>query len=161
MPRTAPTIDGAPNRFDVTYRFRDREGDRRAFQLTLPAAPTNADLEELANQLGLSSNAVLYEVRVTSRYVGSDSVINATDAVRVSVDDIVNIQYADVLGVSFRGIVPAPIEAMFVVNSEEIDTGSVAFTGVNSALLAVAPAGFTARGVRFTERREINEQQPL
>lgn len=159
MPRTAPTVDGAPTFIVLSLRYQDASGDLRTESLQIDAAATNAEIETAVTDHASASNAVLYEVRVQSVYASVPDKNNAIeDDPSDSVFDNIVILAKTATGETRRGFILAPKkDALMVSGTDQIDPASVQLATYLLSFLALLPAGFTIISARYTERREINE----
>jgi hypothetical protein len=104
-----------------------------------------------------ASNASLYEVDIMQRYVGTDSVGNAADAVFVSKDDNIVLQMGEsATGRKIDLFLPAPEEANFVADSEQPDPAATELSDITTAFAALKTVTYTPRQYRYTERRDKN-----
>jgi len=159
MPRTAPTVDGAPTLKKLSIRWQDFSGDQRSDSIDIDAAITNVEIEALVAAVGAISNAELYAVNVTEVYQVVPDSANATNAPSDSVYDNIVVQGKNATNISKRGFIPAPTKGTIMVGgTDQIDPTSVPLATYLTALLAILGAGYNIVGARYTERREINEQ---
>ena len=166
MPKTSPVVDNvgqSPSYVHVAFRFIDASGDMRTVSHDIDATDaTDAKIEALAVAYGAASNANLYAVEITQVWGAAKTASGATDALKESVYDNVVVQLKGNQNDSSRGFIPAPLASMFVGASDQIDASDAQFTAVKNALVALYTATSKAAiGVRYTERREINEQTAL
>jgi hypothetical protein len=159
--RTAPTVDGSPSYVAASFRLIDASGDKRSFQLKLPAAATAAQIEAVAASLAAATNASLYAVEVTEAYAGAINAGNASEVVHESVYDNIVILFKDTSGVpvSQNGFIPAPNSAL-VEPGDDIDTSNALYTAFRDAVATALAGGYAAITARYTERREKNDSVP-
>lgn len=158
MARTAPTVNGTPTFKVVSLRYIDFSGDLRTDSIQAAAAVTDAEIEAFAAAAAAITNADLYAVEVKSVYNAVADSSNAVNAPKDSVHDNLVLQTKTSTNQSKRGFIPAPQQALFVGGTDQIDPTNTDLATYLTALLAIAGAGYTVVGARYTERREINEQ---
>lgn len=154
--RTAPTVDGTPTYYSVRLRFIDAKGDLRSDSYRIEIA-TDALVETFAQAMQAASNASMYEVDVSARYIGAALKTNATDAVWVSKDANIVMQMGETTGRKVDLFLPAPEEANFApVGSESPDPAAVPLSDITTAFNALKTLVFTPLQYRFSERRDKN-----
>lgn len=164
MPRSAPTIDGTPTTYLISWSMIDSNGDLRTDSFRVVAG-TYSDVNTEAFIVALAAviNADIYKVNVTAEYTAIPATGNALGGVHVSVDDNIVYLAKSVFGDSVRLFVPAPLASLFIDNTETVDKTNAGLVTLTSAFLAMG--GWTGSAeyvsVRYTERREINEKQRL
>lgn len=163
MPRSVPTIDGSPNFYRVSFKYIDAVGDLRSDSVEIPqVAYSDVNTEAYIVAQAAVTNADLYEVEVKAIYKALPQKSNATNAIRVAVDDnIVNL-LKSVFNDTSRQYIPSPIAALFVTGTEQVNTTNALLNTMITAfdvMIEGAAAQFTWISSRFTERREINEAQ--
>lgn len=158
MPRSAPVlVAGTPNRWEVSMRYIDATGDLRSENQIYTTLPTDANLDAMVDALGLQSNADIYEVNITHVYASVGDSSNATNATRASVSQNLVFLAKNPAGDSRNVFVPAPIEASFILNTDEIDPTNAGLIAILAAWVNLLPAGFAIVSGRFTGRREKNK----
>lgn len=158
MPRTAPEVNGTPTLTQVSFGYQDFSGDQRSDSLDVAAGATNADIEAYAAAIGPITNAELYRITVKQVYQAVPDSANATNAPKDSAYDNLVLQAKNAVNLSKRGFIPAPVQALFVGGTDQIDPTNAALATYLTAMLTLFGAGFNVVGARYTERREINEQ---
>jgi len=159
--RTAPTVDGSPTFIEISLRWIDAIGDVRSDVSLVAAAATDAQIEAVAAAMAAGSNASLYAMRITQVYEGAKSKANGDNAVRESAQDNIVYHAKDTGRVDRRSFLPAPLEAVFVANTETPDAGDGLITAIMTAWDNAWAGTFAGISLRFTERREINEKVNL
>lgn len=157
--RTAPTVDGNPQYWNVSYHFIDASGDVRSISVKAPEGVTNAQINALGSSLQTYSNASLYKIEKSEVYSGDESRSNADAEVYPSVYDNVVILYKTVDGRSQNIFIPAPTTTIQPSGQDTPDVTVVAtfnLTALN-VLNGDPSVGYTPRSTRFTERREKNQ----
>lgn len=166
MARTAPTVSGTPVLKQVSLRWIDVSGDKRADSYTFFPAATDAQIEAFAAAMGAGSNANLYEVVVQDAYSDLPDANDATNATKESLFDNIVILAKNALKQTDDLFIPAPIAAMLIDNgagdSDEIDPTSVALNDIITAFMALRNVGAAATyevvSGRYTERKEVNKK---
>lgn len=160
--RSAPTVNGTFNAKRVTLRWIDNSGEKRADTILVEALTTDAEIEAYAAAAQAISNASLYEVSVRNQYVSTPTKTLAADEVYEDVTSNLVIQFKDgVTDTSQRGYIPSADEAVMVAGTETPDPANPAITAYVAAVGAMLPPAYAAVGIRFTQRRDMNEQVPL
>lgn len=159
--RTAPAITGAATFREISLRWIDAVGDLRSDASIVDTAATNAQVESVAADMQLGSNSSLYALRLTDVFEGAKSKINALSAVRESVQDNIVYHAKDTGRVDRRSFLPAPIQAVFVTDTETPDEADAVLVAIMLAWDAVWSGSFSGVSLRFTERRDINEKVNL
>lgn len=161
MPVSAPTVDDTPNYYRVTMRYIDAVGDTGSFAVDVPQVTYTAlSVQAYVDALGVITNADIYEVQVTALYKALPLKGNATDAIRVSKDDVITNLFKSVYNDSRTMVVPAPITALFETDTETPDTTNVSMAAAVVAfdvMIEGASGQFDWVSSRFTERTEKNQ----
>lgn len=158
--RTSGSVDGTPQRKDVSFTMVDESGDVRTVSFQVPASATNEQIEAVATALQAASNASLFRVGVEFVYEGAMDTDNASDAVHPSVFDNVSIGYRDVTtGNSKTAYIVAPIDAI-TLEGDAVDTEQAQYVAYRDAVDTLLDGNYAPRFARFTERREINRRSP-
>lgn len=163
MPRSVGTIDGTPDYFRVSIRWVDANGGvaSDAYRVTATNG-TNANIEAAIVALAAASNANIYEVEVSSVYSGNPNPSSATDAPRESVNDVISTLNKDIAsGKTQEGNIRAPLDALFLTDSNNIDTANTLYDAAKDAVHAMLPTGYQGVSVRFTEHRKTNPKQRI
>lgn len=159
--RTAPTVDGAPAFWHVAFQFIDASGDLRTISGDFDDDMTDAEVESLAVSLQAVTQSNLVRVEKTAVYSGAVTVSGATNLQRSSVfDQVILRAKSPTLNLGYSWEIPAPITALFVGDTDQINTASVPLGAVMTALGA-GKAGYGFVSTRYTERKEINKAQRL
>lgn len=117
--RTAPTVDGTPNKVIISLSVIDASGDKYADSLVLLAAPLAADIEAYVAAYQLVTQASVYAVRVDSYYEGDADPDNAETDQRNSVTDGINLLWKDFTALkSQTSRVVAPIPEVMQGNQD-------------------------------------------
>jgi len=158
--RTAGTVDGTPPFQRVSFAFIDATEDIRSVSIQVAAGATAAQINAIANQLQLHSNASLYKITVEAVYDSQPDPGNALDEVHISVFDNVVVLFKDQENHSQDIFIVAPTTDLQPANSDTPDTTELLALGV--AVTAALEEGTTddwqAVSARFTERREKNQR---
>lgn len=162
--RTAGTVDGTPNAKKVSLHWIDKSGEKRSDTAYFDEAATDAEIEAYVAAAQALSNSSLYKVQVSLVYEGAASSSNAAQAIFEDVaQNLVWQAKLPASAFSLRTFIPSPVQAVTMVggNSEEPDPATTEMAAYQAALLAVLPVGYGLVGVRFTQRRDINNQVKL
>lgn len=159
--RTAPALTGAATFIEISLRWIDAVGDLRSDASIVAAAATDIQLEAIAADMQLGSNASLYAVRKTNVFEGAKTKSNALAAVRESAQDNIVYHAKDTGRVDRRAFLPAPIAAVFVGGTETPDSLDAVLIDIMDAWDAAWAGTFSGVSLRFTERRDINEKVNL
>lgn len=152
--RTAPTVNGTPTFKQVSLTFYDYTGDQRTDSYLVDADATDAEVEAIAAAAQALSNGTLWRVRVGDVYNSVGDSSNALEQVWEDAKTNVVILLKDSMQNGQDWYVPAPINAMFIEGTEEIDPANAALGTFLTAILAVR-TGFSVVSGRFTQRRAI------
>lgn len=155
--RTAPPVDGTGSFARLSIGMIDAQGDIRSVSLIVDAALSAANQEALVDALQTITNASIYEIEFTQVYSGARSVSNASDEVVNSVYSNIVYHVKSSPTSSQRGYVPAPIDAVFVADTDTPDTTNADLAAWFAAVLTAVGVAYTGQSVRYTERREIND----
>lgn len=158
MPRTAPTYTGTPTYVIVSYRFIDANGGLTSTAyITTTARATTGNIEAMAAALAAASNANLYDISVASHTAGASTATTAVDEPRESVNDVINTLVREPTTRQTQEVViPAPLDSLFVLDSNVVDPSVTEYQAVNTAANALLPDTYTFVSVRFSEHRKIN-----
>lgn len=158
--RTAPTVDGTPPYQTASYQFIDSSEDVRSVSIQFPPGTTAAQIEAVAAQLQLLTNASLFKVDVRAVYGSTPDVGNALAEVHMSVYDNVVVLFKDQLNHSQDIFVVAPITDLQPTDSDTpVGTELLALTlAVTAGLEQGTTDDWQAVSARFTERREKNQR---
>lgn len=158
MPRTAPTYDGTPSYITISYRWIDANGNKESTPyITTLARATVANIEAMADALVAGSNANLYDIVLETHTEGAPTASTATEAPRESANDFINTLVRDPVSRKTQEVaIPAPIDAMFLPDTNIVDVSNVTYQAVNTAADALLPAAYAFISVRFSQHRKIN-----
>jgi len=159
--RTAPAVDGTPNVEQVSFRFIDRSGDKRAVSIEIALATVDADIETLAAALAANTNASLYEIVRSQKYYSPPVSTNATAAEENSVYDNIVLLAKSNTGDTEELFIPAPERGLFVGDTDNPDAADTDLQAIIAAFEAVASGTKVVVSGRYTERREKNQSVPL
>jgi hypothetical protein len=163
MPNDAGALVSAtPTFVRVGFSFIDANGGTDSFSLiTTVARATDGAINALADAVGAASNASLYEIRkeiVQAAFPATPT--SATEAPRESVyDHIVTLFRNNSTRQTQDGIIPAPLDAIFEAETNNVDVENVEYLAVETALENILEAAYGVVSVRFTETRKINKRQ--
>lgn len=161
MPRTVPTIDGTPNRLEVSVRYIDANGLKRSDTLQIDGDSTDVEIEAIIAALAAASNANIYAVQVSQVYSDVPNSGDALDATRNSAKDNFVLLFKNATINAGRDyFIPAPKEAMFLGGSNIPDTSNALLLAVRDAIDATL-VNFEPVTVRFTERRKKNSSRSI
>ena len=159
--RTAPDVTGAATRKRVSVRTVDFGNDLDTQTITVAAAAPNAQAEALVAAHQAASNGSVYQVNISSEWVGAKSPGNAQNEPRAAVQDGAVFFYKDIANDNGRDYrVPAIEAATIDAGTENIDPTNALIADVKTALDALL-SGFTAQTVRLTEKQDINNAIPF
>lgn len=161
MPRTAPTWDGTPNYAIVTYHFIDANGSMTTTPyITTLARATTSNIEALADALAEATNANLWSISLALVEDGSPSSASALDESRESANDFINTLVRDPVSRKTQEVaIPAPLDVLFIPESNEVDIENALYQAVNTAANTVLPDAYTFISVRFSEHRKTGKKQ--
>jgi len=168
--RTAPTVATGDLLVRIGFRLIDSRGDIRTASVDAvgidPSGPIfYGQVETIAAALQAATNASLFEVAWTTRFVGARDASNALDAVVESVYDNIAVNYKAVdINLQQSVFVPAPIGDL-ILDGDIVDNTDTVYTDFRDAVAAFITGGtgapaYTPVSVRFTERREKNDSTP-
>lgn len=159
MPNNAPDVSVATANYRrVSFRYVDVSGDKIAHSIQVAPAITPAQIQALGVAFGAASNASLYEIIISDSWATVPSASNAVDATKSnSVFDAIVMQYKNAENQGERLYVPAPVDAAFQADTDNVDPADALITALKTAGDAVL-ASYTAIGYRYNEKRELNTQ---
>lgn len=152
--RTAPTVDGSPTFKQVSVTFYDYTGEQRTETTQIDASATDAQIEAYVAATQAGSNGSIWRVRVGEVYNSVGDPSNADEDVWEDIDTNVVILTKDAVNNSQDWFLPAPINAMFLDGSENIDPSNGVLGAWLTALSALR-AGYSIVSGRFSQRRQI------
>lgn len=158
MPRTAPTYDGTPTYVIVSFRFIDANGELASTPyLTTIARATATNIEAMATALAAATNANLYDIVLEAHTAGASTATTALDASRESANDVITTLIRDPTTRQTQEVViPAPLDALFVIDSNIVDPANTLYQAVNTAVNAMVAAAYVFVSTRFSEHRKLN-----
>lgn len=153
--RTAPAIDGTPNWKVLSVTVYDYTGEQRTDSYYLDADTTNAEIEAIVAALQDVTNSTIWKVTVSDLYNSVGDPSNADEAVwEEASSNLVLLLKSPTVEKGFNFFIPAPINAMFVEGTENIDPTNVDLAALMTAILP-ARAGYSFVSARFTARRDV------
>lgn len=160
MARTAPTVTTTPTYVQVSFRFIDANGQLDAFSyITTPARATAAAVEAAAVALGAASNANLYEVNINNVTGITPSLASAVEQPRESVKDVIVELWRDNTTRQTQEVyIPAPLDSLFVVDTNDPDMGIAEAAAVEAAFNTLLPASYDPISFRFSEHKGVNKK---
>jgi len=158
MPRSAPTVDGTPNLKKVSMTFVDRSNDQRTVSQYIESTATAAQIEGLVVAAAAASNGNIFRVEVSDVYNAPKVSSQALAAEENSVfDNVVLLMKESDNPAGMDAFLPAPVRAVFVGDSDNIDNTAALYTAWRDAAVLVGLGTLVPISVRYTERREKNE----
>jgi len=157
--RTAGTVDGTPLFTDVSLHWIDIAGDLRSDSYQCLAAAADADVEVFAAAMQAASTASLWKVSVSAAYTSTPQASNAQNAAHQSADDVINMLQKTASNQAQDVVIHAPLQALFVGETEVIDTTDALLTAISGAFQDIADGTYGLVSYRYTEHREINKRQ--
>lgn len=158
--RSAPTIDGTPVSITLSVQLMDSDGTKRAIDFELPATVTNAQMEDVVAKLQLATNATIYSAVVNYNYSSNAVATNALVAVQQSARNNIVILFKDDVALKTQEVyIPAPLNALFVAGTKNIDITNTVYGDYRNAVDVAIGADYAPVSVRYTERRQINQKQ--
>ena len=159
MARTGPTVGGTPTYVVVSYKWIDANGtiDTTSY-ISTRARATDGNIEAMAVALGAASNANLYAVELSEVYsAATPSSASATEAPRESVKDVIDTLVRDSVSRKTQEVlIPAPLDAIFVTDTNVVDPSNALYQAVNTAADALLISTYGFISVRFSERKGTN-----
>ncbi len=158
MPRTGlPTIvTTTPDYVTVTFHYIDVNGVKDAWNVrTTLARATSAVIEGTVAAMAAATNAFVYKVTMSLFWAaGSASPSFALEASRVDAKDVVErLQKDPASGASQYSYIPAPLDAMFIDETNEVDITNSLYTDFADAVDLLLPASFNPVSVRFAQHK--------
>lgn len=157
--KTAPAVDSAaPTYVELQVRWIDYTGDLRSNLYLINAAATDIEINAFVDSLQAASNASIYEISKRLAFASVEDSSNAVEDVWEDIATNVVIQLKDAAAKTSRQVyIPAPINGMFIEQTEEINPANATLASVLTDSLALN-AGYSVVGARFTQRRARNPQ---
>jgi len=157
--RTAPTVNGTETYLDVSFRMIDFDGTKRAINLKCETGTTNGEIEAVADALAAITNTSLFEIVVSEVYYSNPNSGVADNAVVQSAYSNVVIMFKDAPNLrSQEAYIPAPIDAIFVSGTKNVDLTNADYQAYRDAVDVVLGGGYTPISTRYTERRQMNQK---
>jgi len=160
---TVPDITTANPAYDISFRLVDSRGDQRTVTYRTPplaAPPPTSDIAAVGTALQSATNASLYEISISTRWLGARDADQADSDVFESVYDNIAINYKDATERTQQtGYIPAPLGSL-VGDGDVVDTSQSAYTTYRDAVDTLLGGDYEPVTVRFTERREKNDSAP-
>jgi hypothetical protein len=123
------------------------------------AAALDADIETFAAAMQAASTASLWKVEVSDSYSSTPQASNAENAAHQSADDVVNMLQKTASNQAQDVVIHAPLQTLFVGNTEVLDTTDALLTAISSAFQDIADGTYGLVSYRYTEHKEINKRQ--
>lgn len=153
--RTAPTIDGTPTFIQISVTLYDYTGEQRTDSYFVDADSTNAEIEAYVAALQAATNGTVWRVKVGYVYNSIGDSSNALEEVWEDADsNFVALIKAPAIEKGQDWYIPAPINAMFVEGTNEIDPTNATLAAWLAAILPMR-ANYAVVSGRFTSRRDI------
>lgn len=153
--RTAPTVDGTPNWKVVSVTLYDHTGEQRTDSYYFDADSTAAEIEAFVVALQDVTNGTIWKVGVTDLYNSIGDSSNAIEEVWEDADtNVVLLAKSPTVVQGMDFYIPAPINAMFLEGTNEIDPANADLAAFMTAILAMK-AGYSFVSARLTSRRDI------
>lgn len=152
--RTAPAVNGTPTWLNVSVSIIDHTGDVRTDTYQMDADSSDAEIEAYVAGIQLLSNSSIYRVTVGQVYNSAKDKTQALEVVWENAHDNVVVLQKTATNASQDFYIPAPIEAMFVAGTENINP---AYGDFVTYLATITPmrAGYLKTSARFTHRKHI------
>jgi hypothetical protein len=152
--RTAPTVNGTPTFKRVSVTVYDYTGEQRTDSYQLDAAATNVQIEAFVAALQAVTNGSIWRVIVGEVYNSVGDPSNADEEVWEEQSANLVLLAKNSTNQSQDWYVPAPVNAMFLEGTENIDPANANLGTLMTAIL-VLRSGFSFVSARFTSRRDI------
>lgn len=161
MPRTAPTYTGTPAYVVVGYRLIDANSKKGSVSyITTLARATSGNIELMAAALSAASNANLWDIVLETHTDGAQNTSIAVEAPRESVNDVIMTLTRDPVSRKTQYVeIPAPLDAMFLDGTNQVDTTNTLYQDVNAAANVLLPDAYVFVSVRFSEHHDTNPKQ--
>lgn len=157
--RTAPTVDGTPNKVILSIQCIDASGDKYSDSLELLAVPLDADIEAYVAGYQSVTQTSVYQVTVSLNYVGDIDPDNALTSQRNSVKDGINLLWRDDTALKTQTTrVVAPITDVMQGNQD------IPLLSYANMITYIAETGdiltdYALQSAQYTERRERNNER--
>lgn len=164
MPNQIPDITLATADSPVSLRYIDFSGRKRGDSLTWlnPTTTTLANVQAFNVAMGALTEASLYSEDMHRLFETTPDKDNATsNGARAEVNNNLVI-LAKAPGLPPVNLfLPAPIDAVFVTGSDQIDPAYAPLGTLFSAWLALLPVGYSIVSTRYTSRKQHNQATPI
>lgn len=157
--RTVPDIEGAVTKVELSIRYIDNAGKKRAVSARIAAATTDATVEALVEALSDATSANIWRVDLSRVWAGLPTA-STVDAEQNSVWDQGIILFKTADGLAQDIFLPALVEGAMDGDSNNIDTSAVVYTTARDAWEAALANGFEPISARYTQRSEFNKAVP-
>lgn len=156
MPSTAGAVDATPTRRILHLTYVDFNGKARTDSYPISVADTDAEINAVVAAMGDATNANLWKVSYTNEFVtGVGLASEALDAPDDSVADNIVLLLKNAALESLDVFIPAPLSAMIIDGSEDVDASNTVLQDLETAILAMYN-GWSVYSRRYTERRSKN-----
>ena len=152
--RTVPTIDGSFQYKKLSITMYDYTGEQRTESYLINSAATDAQVEAIVAAMQAVTNGTIWRVQVGEVYNSVGDSSNALEEVWEDIQTNVVILIKDAMTNGQDWFIPAPINALFLEGTEELNPGNAALATLLTAILAVK-TGFSVVSGRFTQRRQV------
>lgn len=157
--RTAPTVDGSPNKVILSLSVIDASGDKYSDSLLLTSVPLDADIEALVAAYQAVTQASVYRVNVQVQYEGDIDADNAETDQRNSVKDGINLLFKDLT--TFQTQTPRVVAPIPEVMQGNQDIPLLTYAAM---ITYIAEAGdiltaYALQSAQYTERRERSNEK--
>jgi len=164
MPLNTPDVSVASPVFKtLSIRYIDKSGDKRTDSTRIKADATLANIQTMLVALGAITNASIYEVKVSDSWGGTPAIADAIQSPRSSVfQNVVTFWKVGATLTTQDTYIPAPTDSIIDAGTDTIITTPAGlYDAYRQATLAVLDVGYSARTVRYTERKEVNTKKEL
>lgn len=154
--RTAPAVNGTPNKVLLGISLIDASGDKYTDTLVLTAVPANVDIEAYVASYQAVTQASIYNVSVSINYEGDIDADNADTMQRNSVKDGINMLWRDLTTLQSQSTrVIAPVEDVMQGNQ---DIPLLTFVDMITYIAETGDilTAYALQSAQYTERRERN-----
>lgn len=159
--KSVPTVVSAsPTFMRLSLSMMDAGGEKRSISLQVPAATSDAVINDLIDTTQAITNATIYECRKTLVFSSVPVEANADTTPHVSVyDNLVLLAKNVTTQKAQDGFVPA-VKGILILDGDTVDTTDLDYIAWKDAVVAALGAGYAAVTARFTERRDKNDSVP-
>lgn len=152
--RTAPAMTASATGRVMTMHLIDASGDPYSEPIPVPVAATAAQLEAIANQYALASNASLWGLSDSVERFGDADADNAVAAFRSGISSGINLLFKNAATKATQGTrVVAPIDTIMQGN-QDIPIVTVDPLAALVTALLVVYTDMSLNSAQFTDRRE-------